>query len=120
MVALGLVSMLSAAITSGVTFLDLEARAKRHMEPAADFQRLRRESDEKTVRLAEGKAREGYDNFKDHWHKVLRTAPLLPQDIHDRVNRNFEAKTTPRSQYDPEEVPQKGLITDGTTCDERT
>jgi hypothetical protein len=35
-------SMLSAAISAGVMFPDFDARAKRHMEAAANFQRLRR------------------------------------------------------------------------------
>lgn len=91
-IAVALVSMLSAGLSAAATFLNLDERGKRHLESAADFQRLRREMDEELVSCTDGKVRESYDTFKDQWHKVLRSAPPLPQDIHDRVNRDFEAK----------------------------
>ena len=88
----GLVSMLLAGFAGAATLLNLGDRARHHMEGAAAFQRLRREMDEELVRLAEGKARESYDTFKDQWQNVLHSVPPIPQDIHDRVNRQFEAK----------------------------
>jgi hypothetical protein len=48
-IGLGLASMLSAGLTGAVTFLDLDQRARRHLEAAADFQRLRREMEEELV-----------------------------------------------------------------------
>ena len=89
-IATGLVSMLSAALTGAVTFLNLDQRARFHLEAAADFQRLRREMEEESVRLGEGKSEESYNEFKDRWHKVLRNSLPLPQSIHDSVKHGFE------------------------------
>jgi len=99
-IALGLVSMLSAGLSAAATFLDLDERARHHLEAGADFQRLRREMEEEVVRLADGKARASYDDFKDQWHKVLRSVPPLPQTIHDRVNRDFEEKHREKTSAD--------------------
>lgn len=49
-IAVALVSMLSASLSAAATFLNLDERARRHLEAAADFQRLRREMDEELVR----------------------------------------------------------------------
>jgi hypothetical protein len=92
LVVTGLLSMLSAALTGALTFLDLDQRARRHLDAAADFQRLRREMEEEKKNLAEGRKRENYDDFKDQWHKVLKASVPLPQDIHDRQQEEFAKK----------------------------
>jgi len=84
---LGVVSILSAGLTTVVTFLNLDERSKRHLSAAADFQRLRREMDEEIVKLSEGKTQDNYDAFKNRWHEVLREATPLPQHIHDIFER---------------------------------
>ncbi len=86
----GLLSMASAALTAAVTFLNLDQRSGRHLQAAADFQRLRREMEEEVVRLSEGKPSDSYDSFKNDWHAVLKASPPLPQRIHDCVKKNFE------------------------------
>jgi hypothetical protein len=91
-VGLGLVSMLSAALTGAAAFLKLDERAARHGRAAADFQGLRREMDEELVRLAESRSSNDYTAFKTRWYQVLKTAPPLPQSIHDRVKREIDAK----------------------------
>jgi hypothetical protein len=88
-VAAGLLSLLTAALTGALTFLDLDQRTKRHLEAAADFQRLRREMEEERVRVRAGKGRESYEGFMDEWHKVLKGSTPLPQRLHDSVQRKL-------------------------------
>ncbi len=85
----GLLSLLTAGLTGALTFLDFDQRAKRHLEAAADFQRLRRDMEEERVRIRAGKGQESYKVFKDAWHKVLRGSAPLPQRIHDSVQAKF-------------------------------
>lgn len=92
LVVTGLLSILSAALIGALTFLDLDQRARRHLDAAADFQRLRREMEEEETRLARGRSRENYDSFKDQWHQVLKASPPLPQGIHDRVKAEYADK----------------------------
>jgi hypothetical protein len=84
--------MLSAALTGAAAFLKFDERAARHGRAAADFQALRREMDEESVRLAEGGSSHDYSAFKTRWYQVLKAAPPLPQSIHDRVKREIDEK----------------------------
>jgi hypothetical protein len=88
----GLVSMLSAALTGAVAFLKLDERAGRHTMAAANFQGLRREAEEELVKLAENRSSQDYRSFQTRWCEILKEAPPLPQSIHDRVKRDMEAK----------------------------
>src|ERR1700754_1573813 len=62
LLAVGSVSLVSAAMTAVVTFLKLDERANRHTRAAANFQGVRREIEEEIVRLAEGKSAD--NNYK--------------------------------------------------------
>jgi hypothetical protein len=88
----GLISIVSAALTGAVTFLKLDERAGRHTKAAANFQGLRREAEEELVKLAENGSSQDYRSFQTRWSETLKEAPPLPQSIHDRVKRDMDAK----------------------------
>jgi len=100
-VGVGLVSMLSAALTGAVAFLELDERARRHTKAAANFQGLRREAEEELVKLAENGSSQDYRSFQTRWCEIIKEAPPLPQSIHDRVKRDMDAKHREDSKTTP-------------------
>lgn len=84
---------LVTAILTGVnTSLNLAGRSQSHHQAATNFQGLRREIEEELVRCRNGEMKDSYEHIRRRWAEALESAPPLPPDIHDSVERDIGSK----------------------------
>ncbi|MGH9177918.1 MAG: DUF4231 domain-containing protein [Acidimicrobiales bacterium] len=100
-VATGLVSLASAVFAALQAFLNYPDLAERHRQSSLRYGTLRRRLDLLTTRPGHEGDDEELKAIRTQWDEIVETAPVVPQGIHRRVEREVLA----RNQDRPAELP---------------